>query len=106
MDGRFGRSLSRLHEVSATRLSDSVGSYQCGSSLPVIDIDLMVDRGVNLEGADSMFMANTVAISWPASALADVVRGGVFTVGQERFAVENTVADDGHYLTAICTVAR
>lgn len=106
MDGRFGRALSRLHSVSAARLSDSIGSYQCGSAPPVLDIELMVDRGVSLEGADSMFRANTVAITWPAVAMSSVVRGGIFTVGAERFLVDDTVADDGYFLTAICTVTR
>lgn len=106
MECRFGRSLARLHSLSAARLSDVVGSYQCGSSLPVLDIDLMVDRGVSLEGAEGIFRANTVAITWPAAVLPSVVRGGLFTVGKERFSVEDTIADDGYYLTAICMVTK
>ncbi|OEO24062.1 hypothetical protein AX279_19725 [Pseudomonas sp. J237] len=106
MDGRFGRSLARLHGVSAARLSDCLGSYQFDAQPPVKDIDLMVDRGVSLEGAEGVFRSGTVAISWPSASLACVARGGIFTVGAERFIVDDTVADDGHYLTAICTVMR
>lgn len=106
MAGRFGRALERLNSVAAVRLTDSAGSY-CGSSgIPVNDIPLSVDRGVGLEGANEIFHVNTTAITWPVSKLSSVSRGGIFTIGKQRYVVEEEVANDGHWGTAACMESR
>ncbi|SFB46455.1 hypothetical protein [Azotobacter beijerinckii] len=102
MDGRFGRALGRLHGVSAARLSDSTGSYAYGPDVTVTGIDLMVDRNLQREGPDGMFISGVIGISWPAAQLATADRGGIFTIGSEHFTVEALIANDGHYITAAC----
>lgn len=104
MDTPFSRSLARLHQVSATRLADSLGSYQQAGQVPVEGIPLQVDRDVDLSGAADAFAGCTTAITWPRTALGSASRGGVFVVGCERFTVERLVANDGHMITAACMV--
>lgn len=104
MGGRFSRALARLHGTASARLADAIGTYQNGQQAPVGDLDLMLDRGVQLEGANEAFLASTVAITWAVAQMPRAERGGVFAVGLERFTVEQVIADDGHMITAACMV--
>jgi hypothetical protein len=104
MDGRFARLQGRLNRVATARLSDSLGSYQQVSQLPVDDLALQIDRGVDLTGAGEIFQGCTVAITVSKIQLGAVIRGGLFIVGAERFTIEHVIADDGHMITAACMV--
>ncbi|SDS21201.1 hypothetical protein SAMN05216421_1108 [Halopseudomonas xinjiangensis] len=105
MSSRFSRAVGRLNSVAAARLADALGSYQHQSIL-VSNIPLQIDRGVSLEGAEGVFRASTVAITWPVSSLGAVDRGGLFILDGERFIVEDEIANDGQWITAACMEQR
>ena len=106
MDGRFSRALGRLNSVGASRLADSLGAYQPAVGPLVQDLQLQIDRNIQLAGADERFQVGMVAITCAKAELGAVARGGVFSVGAESWTVSDLLSDDGHFITAACMVNR
>ena len=106
MDGRFSRALARLNSVGASRLADSIGTYQPAVGALVPDLQLQIDRNIQLAGADERFQVGLVAITCAKSELGAVARGGVFSAGAESWTVSEILSDDGHFITAACMVNR
>ena len=106
MDGRFSRALARLNSVGASRLADSLGTYQPAVGALVPDLQLQIDRNIQLVGADERFQVGLVAITCARSEVGVVARGGVFSVGAESWTVDEILSDDGHFITAACMVKR
>lgn len=95
----------RMHQRVVARLNDGSAEYQGPSPAPVVTgIEVIIDHNLLQNGADGVFRSNAVGISWRKAQLAQVVRGGVFTHGSNSYVIEDTIADDGHMITAACMV--
>lgn len=96
----------RMDAAILASLNDGAADYVDAAGLPVASgVTVIVDRNLERTGADGMFLAIPLAVSWRKADLASVGRGGVFTVGVERYLVESIVGDDGHFVTASCMEA-
>jgi len=96
----------RLHRQVIATLSDGTADYANPSGSPVASgVTVMIDRNLERAGADGMFVSIPLAITWRKAELAEVARGGTFTLGATSYIVEQPVSDDGHMITAACMEA-
>lgn len=105
MAGQFGRMMTRLHDVAFAQLADSLGTYTEQGQPVVADLSLIVEHNLQREGPDGLFMTDQVGITWYATKLATANRGALFEINGRRYMVDELIADDGHAITAACTVA-
>lgn len=104
MEGRLSRMMQRLHRVGSNRLADAIGNFQAIGQPLVEGLSLLVDRNLEMQGADGRFSTSAVGISWYKTDLATANSGDLFIIGSEQLLVEKLIADDGHMLTAACMV--
>lgn len=103
MDGRFARSMARLHRVGSNRLADSVGCYVEPGRAPVPDLALQVDANLLQNGPDGLFRSGAVGVGWYKRDLPDVaIRSGMFEACGKRLLIEDLIADDGYWIVAAC----
>lgn len=106
MVGRFARLQERLHRACSDRLSDSIGTFTSPGCAPVEDVPLMVDRNIDLTGADDTFIGRGTVITFYVRDIASAARGDFFQIGCERFVVEQVASDDGHMITVLTQEAE
>ena len=95
----------RMHKHVVATLNDGTAQYQGRNGDSVQGaIRVIIDRNLMQNGPDGVFRSEAVGVTWRKCQLAAVERGGVFTYGAERLVVEDTIADDGHMVTAACMV--
>lgn len=93
----------RLHRRVTATFQDGLATYQGpNGEPPVSGVSVIIDRNLMQSGPDGMFRSDATGVSWRVAQLCRVTRGGVFSVGCERFTVEETISDDGHMATAAC----
>lgn len=103
MDGRFARSMARLHRVGSRRLADSVGCYVEAGKPPVRNLPIHVDENLLQNGPEGAFRTGAFGVGWYKRDLPCVpARGGVFEVNGQRLIVEDIIDDDGHWMVAAC----
>ncbi len=99
----FGKALASMDAAIEASLSDDLGDYFDPTGQPVVrDLKLMIDHELMINGAEGVFRSDAVGITWRKVALAKVAQGGQFVVGRCRYIVEQTISDDGHFITAAC----
>lgn len=95
----------RLHRRVTATFKDGLATYTGpNGEPPVSDISVIIDRNLMQNGPEGIFKSDAVGLSWRVVELCRATRGGVFTVGAERFTVEEAITDDGHMITAACMV--
>ena len=104
MAGQFGRMMARLHSVATARLADSLGSYIEPGQPAVPGLPLIVEHNLQREGPEGLFMTDQVGITWFTTQLPTAKRGALFEIDGRRYMVDEPIADDGHAITAACTV--
>lgn len=100
----FGEALEAMDDAIEASLGDGCASYQppaAGAGL-VAGIKVMVDHALANGGAGGGFQGNVVGITWRKRDLAGVDKGGVWRHAGRRYIVDDTIADDGDWLTAAC----
>lgn len=100
----FGEAIDDMDDAIMSSLGDGCATYQPPDigCQPVMGIEVMVDHAIANAGAGGGFQGSVVGITWRKRALAGVDKGGIWTHGQRRYIVDDTVADDGEWLTAAC----
>lgn len=100
----FGEAVDRMDDAIMSVLGDGCATYQppdIGRPL-VRGIEVMVEHTIAYAGAGGGFQGSVVGITWRKRFLAGVDKGGIWTHGQRRYIVDDTVMDDGEWLTAAC----
>lgn len=94
-----------IDAVVMTALKDGHGDYFASAGMPVaLGIELMIEPNLQRVGANGVFLSDAIGITWRKAALVSVTRGGFFESGGKRYIVEETIADDGQWVTAACMV--
>jgi hypothetical protein len=103
----FGSALASMDAAIEASLSDDLGDYVDPSGLPVVrGLKVMIDHELMINGAEGVFRSDAIGITWRKSSLEKVAKGGRFSVGGCRFVVEDTLSDDGRWITAACMESR
>ncbi len=94
-----------IDAVVMTALKDGYGDYFASAGMPVaLGIELMVEPNLQRVGPEGVFLSDAIGITWRKAALAAVTRGGFFKFDGKRYIVEETIADDGQWVSAACMV--
>lgn len=103
----FGALVDDMDAAIIASLNDGTADYAAATGIPVAaGITVIIERNLERVGADGMFIAIPLAVTWRKSALDYGARGGVFTFQRCRYVVEEIVSDDGHWITAACMESR
>lgn len=104
----FGEALEAMDDAIEASLGDGCAWYLGPEhgAVPVRGIEVMVDRALANGGAGGAFQGNVVGITWRKRYLVGVDQGGVWQHGQRRYTVNDTIADDGEWVTAACTEVK
>jgi hypothetical protein len=103
----FGNALAGMDAAIEASLSDGLGDYVDPSGQPVVrDLKLMLDHELMINGAEGVFRSDAIGITWRKAALPKVAKGGRFSIGACRYVVEDTLSDDGRWITAACMESR
>lgn len=87
-------------------LNDGAADYANAAGKTVASgVTVIIDRNIERPGPDGLFIAIPLAVTWRKADLAEVQRGGTFSVGGTRYVIERPVSDDGHFITAACMEA-
>jgi hypothetical protein len=100
----FGDSVDAMDDAIEDSLGDGCATYQAPdlNAVPVRGIEVMVDHALAQAGAGGRFQGNVVGVSWRKRQLAGVDKGGFWQHRRRRYIVEETIGDDGDWITAAC----
>ncbi|EQM66111.1 hypothetical protein QYE80_08125 [Pseudomonas tohonis] len=103
----FADLIDDADELIMASLGDGVGEYRdLPSGVVCCGLMLMLDRNLQQEGPEGLFLSDAVGITWQKSLLPRAERGGIFIHRGVRYIVGQTIADDGHLVTAACRVQK
>lgn len=103
----FGALVDDMDVAIMATLNDGTATYADATGTTVATgVTVIVERNLERVGADGMFIATPLAVTWRKAELASGVRGGIFVLNRCRYVVEEVVSDDGHLITAACMEQR
>ncbi|MCJ8168636.1 hypothetical protein [Atopomonas sediminilitoris] len=102
----FAEALADLDLAIEHSLSDQLGSFQPRQGAVVPSLRLQVDVNLQFEGADGVFQTQAVGITLRKASVGTVRRGDLFTLANgQQLQVDQSVSDDGYWLTLACMEA-
>ena len=104
MNSRFSRAMARADRVIDCQLNDHAGTYLDAAGQRIAGLALMLDRSIELSGAMEIFPAGQIVITTLKEKLNStrVQRGELFEVGNSRYIVQETLKDDGAFISFLC----
>ncbi|WP_313278101.1 hypothetical protein [Stutzerimonas balearica] len=103
----FAQAKTRLHAAVLARLADGPADYVSPAGERVAcGVRVLVDRNLQQQGPEGIFLSDAVGISWCSAELQAVERGGVFIHAGQRYLLEQPISDDGQMPTWACMEQR
>lgn len=104
MSSMFEKAMDRADRIIAQRLNDQGGRYVGADGQRTDCLELMIDRSIELGGALEMFPAGQVVVTVLKEQLSGnhVQRGGMFELDGIRHLVQETIKDDGAFISYLC----
>jgi len=99
----FGKLIEQMETIGHRCLADSRGDYLEAEAPPVRGLLLRVDRNLQQNGPDGIFLTGQAAITWLVKDLPTANRGAYFVIGCTRYRVDDIARDDGYEIMAITT---
>lgn len=95
----------RMDRSVLAKLNDGVAEYRGPGQQPR-NVTVMIERNLMLNGPNGLFPSESTGFTWHKADLDSVQRGGIFIIERCRYEVEDTISDDGYFVTAACMESR
>ncbi|RYJ63244.1 head-tail joining protein [Pseudomonas songnenensis] len=95
----------RMDRRLIAKLNDGVAQY-CGPGRQPRSVTVMIERNLVQNGPEGLFRSDATGFTWRKAELEGAERGAILIFDRCRYVVEETVSDDGHFVTVACMESR